>query len=306
MDDATFMFSVPPHAQLATKSIVVATCAAAALLMGGPHGEGLTFTHVLIDEAGQALLPEALLPVTLLRPPLGGVLDPGWGAVVCGDPKQLGPVVRSPVAAAAGLSCSLLEHLVSAHSAASTVALGAGRAPATSMLLRNYRSHSTLLDLPSKMFYQGALLAAADQASVLPPQWSELSRAEQPATPEGLSPRAELDSEEGKVEESENSGEVTDPSQLSASLLFYGVRGEQVRDADAPSYCNPLEASTVAELVEGLLESGAGVTKGDIGVMATYRKQVQLIRTMLRHKGLAAVRVSQRCPFRTQHQYKFR
>lgn len=38
-----------------------------------------------------------------------------------------------------------------------------GRAPATSMLLRNYRSHRRLLDLPSRMFYQGSLVAAADQ-----------------------------------------------------------------------------------------------------------------------------------------------
>lgn len=29
-----------------------------------------------------------------------------------------------------------------------------GRVPATSMLVRNYRSHRRLLDLPSKLFYQ--------------------------------------------------------------------------------------------------------------------------------------------------------
>ena len=35
-----------------------------------------------------------------------------------------------------------------------------------------------------------------------------------------------------------------------------------------------LQASTVVELVSGLLGSGAGVRPDDIGVMATYRKQV--------------------------------
>lgn len=33
------------------------------------------------------------------------------------------------------------------------------------MLVRNYRSHRRLLDLPSRLFYQGSLVAAADQRS---------------------------------------------------------------------------------------------------------------------------------------------
>jgi hypothetical protein len=37
-----------------------------------------------------------------------------------------------------------------------------GRVPGTTTLVRNYRSHRRLLDLPSKLFYQGSLLAAAD------------------------------------------------------------------------------------------------------------------------------------------------
>lgn len=38
--------------------------------------------------------------------------------------------------------------------------------------------------------------------------------------------------------------------------------------------CCYLQASVVADLVQGLLDSGAGVLPDDIGVMATYRKQV--------------------------------
>lgn len=40
-----------------------------------------------------------------------------------------------------------------------------GRVPGTSMLVRNYRSHRRLLDLPSKLFYKGSLVAAADPRS---------------------------------------------------------------------------------------------------------------------------------------------
>lgn len=111
-----------------------AAYAACAGLLSSEHD---AFTHVLVDEAGQALLPEALIPLTLLRLPRAedagagkassdgagaawDVLGPaatGWGAVLCGDPQQLGPVVQSPAAAASGLGTSLLEQWIAYHSA---------------------------------------------------------------------------------------------------------------------------------------------------------------------------------------------
>ena len=74
--------------------------AAAALLREGLYSmQPVLFSHVLIDEAGQALPTEALIPLSLLAfdtgAPSGG--GPGYGAVLCGDPRQLGPVVRSQV-----------------------------------------------------------------------------------------------------------------------------------------------------------------------------------------------------------------
>ena len=53
-----------------------------------------------------------------------------------------------------------------------------------------------------------------------------------------------------------------------------------MRDGDAPSYYNPVEASTLVKLLQGLLAyktgAGQGVTVQDIGVIATYRNQVRL------------------------------
>ena len=53
------------------------------------------FSHVFMDECGQALEPEALIP-------LAGLLDGGHAnggqLVLAGDPKQLGPVLRSSLA----------------------------------------------------------------------------------------------------------------------------------------------------------------------------------------------------------------
>ena len=52
-----------------------------------------------------------------------------------------------------------------------------------------------------------------------------------------------------------------------------------MREAEAPSYFNPIEATALVDLVEGLINQhrqAAGrpaVTPNDIGVIATYRKQ---------------------------------
>jgi len=52
-----------------------------------------------------------------------------------------------------------------------------------------------------------------------------------------------------------------------------------VREGEAISYFNAVEATVLVELVEGLLAStqragGRGVKPDSLGVMATYRKQV--------------------------------
>ena len=58
------------------------------------------FSHIFIDEAGHATEPECIIPVAdLLDPnhPRGGQL------VLAGDPKQLGPILRSPISVKYGL-----------------------------------------------------------------------------------------------------------------------------------------------------------------------------------------------------------
>ena len=67
-------------AEVAARSrIVVATCSTAGYLSGLSLGVG-HFTHVVVDEAGQATEPECLLPVALLAGSSGQV-----GGVVCND-----------------------------------------------------------------------------------------------------------------------------------------------------------------------------------------------------------------------------
>ena len=291
LDDRLGMFAVPSPATLSSYPVIVCTCAAAALLRpeagndiassNSNSSSKIThtfFTHVLIDEGGQALLPEALVPLTLLRPPLFNRLDPGWGAVVVGDPRQLGPIVHSPAASEAGLGTSLLERLIAFHQASAPTLTTSHHHPGTVTLLHNYRSHASLLDLPSKLFYKNELIASADAASVRPPPWKEVL----------------LNNNSNETGTQEKEEEQIDAMSASAavSMLYYGVLGSQDRDGDAPSYHNPLEAATVADLVQGILTSPtARVQAREIGVLATYRRQVQSIRLLLRQRGLGSVRV---------------
>jgi hypothetical protein len=57
------------------------------------HPADAAFSHVLVDEAGQALAPEALVPLTLLSHSFRGVAGRGGRAMLCGDPR----CIRAPV-----------------------------------------------------------------------------------------------------------------------------------------------------------------------------------------------------------------
>jgi len=97
-------FPAPPPEKLRAVRVLVATsCSAARLLNAGlPRGH---FAAVFVDEAGNAVEPEALAPAACL-------LAPGQQLVLAGDPRQLGPVVRAPLALRHGLATSLLERLM--------------------------------------------------------------------------------------------------------------------------------------------------------------------------------------------------
>ncbi|KAF5926054.1 hypothetical protein HPG69_016761 [Diceros bicornis minor] len=85
--------------------IIITTCSSAGLFyqIGVRVGH---FTHVFVDEAGQASEPECIIP-------LGLISDVSGQIVLAGDPMQLGPVIKSRLAMAYGLNVSMLERLMS-------------------------------------------------------------------------------------------------------------------------------------------------------------------------------------------------
>jgi helicase MOV-10 len=85
-------------------SVIVSTCLSASVFSGVGMARG-HFTHIFIDEAGQATEPEAILSIKL-------VADSKTNVILSGDPKQLGPIIRSGITKALGLETSYLERLM--------------------------------------------------------------------------------------------------------------------------------------------------------------------------------------------------
>ena len=97
-------FTVPHMARLRRFQVVASTCVSSSFSFnsGLPRGH---FTHIFIDEAGQATEPEAFIAIKTMA-------DTKTNIVLSGDPHQLGPVLRSPVARTLGLELSYLEKLM--------------------------------------------------------------------------------------------------------------------------------------------------------------------------------------------------
>lgn len=209
------------------------------------------FTHVIVDEAGHSLEPEALIPlVGLLSPWKPDQEGPGGHVILAGDPMQLGPVIRNRLCLSYNLGVSLLERLITMPPYQRS---GQANTHMTTKLLRNFRSHPDILKVPNEMFYSSELQASANEMishSML--RWEELP-------------------------------------QKGVPLLFHGVLGKDERECNNPSYFNPDEIRIVLGYVVSLLDGKNGlhrrVNECDIGIVSPYRKQVLKLRSLLDKRG---------------------
>ncbi|XP_035512110.1 putative helicase mov-10-B.1 [Morone saxatilis] len=205
------------------------------------------FTHVFVDEAGHAVETECLVP-------LAGLLEAESGQVVlAGDPKQLGPILRSPFALKYGMGVSLLERMMNDF----PIYLkneGVFNNRFVTKLLHNYRSHPAILKIPNELFYDGELQVSADEIlrnSYC--RWEYLPKKDFP-------------------------------------VIFHGVTGIDEREASSPSFFNVAEIEVLMDYVKKLLQTQgrkglATISPRDIGIIAPYRKQVQKIRKALEKVG---------------------
>ncbi|PIO16213.1 hypothetical protein AB205_0021170, partial [Aquarana catesbeiana] len=187
-----------------------------------------------------------------------GILDviAGGQLVLAGDPKQLGPVLRSPIAIEHGLGISLLERLMT-HNPLYGKATGAYNPEFVTKLLLNYRSHPDILTIPNELFYDNELQSRADQMVTHSYcNWEKL--------PEKGFP-----------------------------IIFHGVLGKDEREGNSPSFFNVAEIVVLMSYLKALLETQkkkgiAKISAKEIGIISPYRKQVEKIRKAV-DKELKAV-----------------
>ncbi|KAF7695436.1 hypothetical protein HF521_007159 [Silurus meridionalis] len=188
------LFEFPCKEDLMTYKIVVTTVVTAGRLVTGglPAGH---FTHIFVDEAGHAVESETIIAIA-------GLLNAEGGQVVlAGDPRQLGPILRSPYAIKYGLGLSLLQRLMTKNPLYMRTDTGFDSNYVTK-LLRNYRSHRAILKTPNEMFYDGELQPCADEYSInFYCSWEHLPKPDFP-------------------------------------LIFHGVPGKDERESNSPSFFN--------------------------------------------------------------------
>jgi superfamily I DNA and/or RNA helicase len=172
--------------------------------------------------------------------------------VLAGDPRQLGPIVRSDAVDEdhGGLAISLLERLLGTHSSygfdPQAYPDSSGFDPRVITMLRHcYRCHPSILQVPNELFYGSKLIPSALSAvtdNML--TWEVLPT---PGFP----------------------------------MIFHGVVGKNEREGNSPSWFNAIEVEAVFGYVRQLVD-GAGVPAKDIAVIAPYIKQVSKTRQLLR------------------------
>ncbi|KAF9677617.1 hypothetical protein SADUNF_Sadunf08G0126300 [Salix dunnii] len=142
------IFTCPPLGALTRYRIIISTYTSASLL----NAEGVQrgqFSHIFLDEAGQASEPESMISIS-------NFCNRDTVVVLAGDPMQLGPVIFSRDAESYGLGKSYMERLFEYESYSS------GDENHVTKLVRNYRCHPEILHLPSSLFYEGELIACKE------------------------------------------------------------------------------------------------------------------------------------------------
>jgi helicase MOV-10 len=271
------IFALPPFEKLMRYRVIVGTCAALSDLSQNrcrnadlakfeqyssqgvrwihptvKHEIKPHFTHLFVDEAGQATEPETIAVMRVVE-------HPGVAVVLAADHKQLGPQIESSLARQRGLDVSLFERLMDRsiyadHPYARRNLLRNPRPalpfayPPFCNLHRNYRSHQAILMVPSFLSYDSSLAACATKVDDIATRLQRIP--------------VEFIAHEGQEE-------MTD-----LNVVHSWYNAEEIR--------------LVKEKCEQLQK---WVDPKDIAVIAPFREQVVKIRAALRSAKLGAVGV---------------
>ncbi|XP_030750107.1 probable helicase with zinc finger domain [Sitophilus oryzae] len=138
-------FCIPTLEDIMKHRIIVVTFSTSVYLsaMGLPSG---FFTHILLDEAAQAIECETVTPLA--------IANEHTRLVLAGDHMQLGPEIVSNFAKERNLHISLLERLYDHYP---------NQFPCKILLCENYRAHESIIQFTSESFYDQKLVSSSKQ-----------------------------------------------------------------------------------------------------------------------------------------------
>lgn len=222
---------------LTSAQTIVCTLVGAA----NPVLEKYRFRTAVIDEAAQALEPATWIPLAKCS-----------RVVLAGDPYQLPPTVKSPDAARAGLSQTLIERCLDLLP------------DAVHLLTVQYRMHRAIMGFSNQYFYGGALRA---HDSVGERRLLSVDTGGESVTV--FDPVVFIDTAGTGFEEKINES----------------VRGNSTRSL---SRFNPDEALLVREHLLQLLDAFPPGQTPAIGLLSPYREQVNFMEEMVREDATLA------------------
>ena len=326
------MFELPSVMNLAEYAVVVCTCGTAgaigALLDAHPSAANeFRFDVVIVDEASQATEAETFVPLSLCRK--------GGAMVLAGDPQQLSASSRSPIFSLGGFARSLQERLMGlplydccrpkstffsfseaqlehqrqqrvgaadvskaapeigtdAESDAETPGLGV-------FLTKNYRSHRSIFEVSSRLFYGGRLEQYASPEHLrlegLSLALAAIRAGAGAGAGAGTGAEIKVDGEptDTVAETASSKTSSSKPEDCDAfPVLFVGIDGLALHEMDSPSFYNDAEIDEVVRVTKAVLKNCVGVDTRDFGVICAFRAQVLRMRVRLRAEGLGAINV---------------
>ncbi|EEH16969.2 hypothetical protein PABG_07056 [Paracoccidioides brasiliensis Pb03] len=274
--------------------------------------EMLHWTALIVDEAAQATEPMVCVPLTVVATPLC-IREPIDGTsprsslplfVMAGDEHQLGPRVSNTNTA---LSVSLFERLLSrpvfADHPLSRRNAGPYKKltqdmlpiprPAFTNLTRNYRSHTSILAMPSVLFYSDTLIPSATPAHPdgpvpswpgwkAPHRWPILFACN--TSPDDVEEVIRNPVGSGLF----NAGEALKALHFAQSLLAhsasltYHTKPQKSRSKSNSTHQKPLAPSTT---------SARPITEQEIAVITPFLTQVTHLRRLFRQHNLHSVNI---------------
>uniref|UniRef100_A0A8C8CUJ1 Probable helicase with zinc finger domain n=1 Tax=Oncorhynchus tshawytscha TaxID=74940 RepID=A0A8C8CUJ1_ONCTS len=147
ISNTQYTFQMPEREDILRHRVVVVTLSTSQYLCQLDLEPGL-FSHILLDEAAQAMECETIMPFALA--------SKSTRIVLAGDHMQLSPFVYSEFSRERNLHVSLLDRLYEHYPA---------EFPCRILLCENYRSHEAIISYTSELFYDGKLMASGKQPS---------------------------------------------------------------------------------------------------------------------------------------------